>query len=170
MAAEFYHRLYDQVYGIRTCVLRLTNTVGPRMRIRDARQTFVGVWIRQLLEGRPIEVWGGSQLRDFTYVDDVVEALLLVAPCDKGHGQAYNLGGDGVISLKDLAAKLVEIHGHSSYEVKPFPPERRAIDIGDYYSDYTRMHETFGWKPRTSLDSALAQTIAFFREHRQHYL
>lgn len=170
MAAEFYHRLYDQVYGIRTCVLRLTNTVGPRMRIRDARQTFVGVWIRQLLEGRPIDVWGGSQLRDFTFVDDVVDALLLVAPCDAGHGQVFNLGGDCVISLTDLANKLVEIYGEGSYNVRAFPSERKAIDIGDYYSDYTRMRETFGWNPRTPLTEGLAQTIAFFREHRQHYV
>lgn len=170
MAAEFYHRLYDQVYGIRSCVLRLTNTVGPRMRIRDARQTFVGVWIRQLLENRPIEVWGGTQLRDFTYVDDVVEALLTVAPCEVGHGQVYNLGGDGTISLSDLAAKLVQINGSGSYSIRTFPPERKAIDIGDYYSDFTRIRETFGWQPRTNLDEALKRTIEFYRQHQQRYV
>jgi len=170
MSAEFYHRLYDQVYGVRTCVLRLTNTVGPRMRIRDARQTFVGVWIRQLLENRPIEVWGGSQLRDFTYVDDVVNALLLAASSDCGHGQVYNLGGDCVVSLKDLAARLVAINGSGSFSVQSFPAERKAIDIGDYYSDYTRMRELFGWRPQVTLDEALRRTLAFFREHQAFYL
>lgn len=170
MAAEFYHLLYDQVYGIRSCVLRLTNTVGPRMRIRDARQTFVGVWIRQLLENRPIDVWGGDQLRDFSYVDDVVDAMLTVAASDRGHGQVYNLGGDSAVSLKDLAAKLVQIHGSGSCTVRSFPPERKAIDIGDYYSDYTRIRETFGWRPRTSLDDALARTVAYFQKNQQHYL
>ena len=170
MAAEFYHRLYDQVYGLRTCVLRLTNTVGPRMRVRDARQTFVGLWVRQLLEGRPIDVWGGAQLRDFTFVDDVVEALLTVAPCEVGHGQVFNLGGDQVVSLGDLAARMVRIHGRGSCNVREFPAERKAIDIGDYYSDFGRIRETFGWQPRTSLDDALARTIEFYRENLPRYV
>lgn len=170
MAAEFYHRLYDQVHGLRSCVLRLTNTVGPRMRVRDARQTFVGLWIRQLLEDRPIDVWGGAQLRDFTFVDDVVEALLTVAPCDVGHGQVYNLGGDEVVSLADLAARLVRIHGRGTFTVREFPPERKAIDIGDYYSDFRRIRETFGWTPRTPLDVALERTVAFYREHLPRYV
>src|SRR5690349_7046956 len=75
MAGEWYHTLYNNVFGITTCALRLTNSYGPRMRVKDARQTFLGTWIRLLMEGKPFEVWGGQQLRDFTYVDDVVDAL-----------------------------------------------------------------------------------------------
>ena len=99
LAAEFYHTLYNNVYGLRACVLRLTNTIGPRMRVRDARQTFVGVWLRRILEGDPIEVWGGGQLRDFTFVDDCVEAMLLAAADERANGQVFNLGGDCTISL-----------------------------------------------------------------------
>src|SRR5919201_5959639 len=68
MAGEWYHILYNNVYDIRACALRLTNTIGPRMRVKDARQTFLGIWIRLLLEGKPFEVWEGRQMRDFTYV------------------------------------------------------------------------------------------------------
>src|SRR5689334_5096250 len=79
MAGEWYHILYNNVYGIRACALRLTNTYGPRMRVKDARQTFLGIWIRLILEGKPFEVWEGEQLRDFTYIEDAIDALLLTA-------------------------------------------------------------------------------------------
>jgi UDP-glucose 4-epimerase len=93
MAGEWYHILYNNVYGIRASALRLTNTYGPRMRVKDARQTFLGIWIKQLVENKPFEVWGGAQLRDFTYIDDTVDALLAAAVCDKANGKAFNLGG-----------------------------------------------------------------------------
>ena len=113
MAGEWYHILYNNVYGIRTCSLRLTNTYGPRMRVKDARQTFLGIWIRLLVEGKPFEVWGGEQLRDYTYVEDAVDAMLLAASNPQADGKIYNLGGDRVISLADTA-KLLESSGSSS--------------------------------------------------------
>ncbi|MCE9610779.1 MAG: NAD-dependent epimerase/dehydratase family protein [Chthoniobacter sp.] len=170
MAGEFYHRVFNNVYGIRTCVLRLTNTIGPRMRVRDARQTFVGIWMRRLLEGQPIEVWGGAQLRDFTYVDDAVEALLLSAARDDANGEVFNLGGDGVVSLKDLAALLVEINGGGEYVVREFPADRQRIDIGDYYSDFAKIRAALGWEPRTPLREALHRTLDFYRAHLGRYV
>jgi UDP-glucose 4-epimerase len=170
MAGEFYHRLYNNVHSLRACVLRLTNTIGPRMRIRDARQTFVGVWLRQLLEGQPIEVWGGEQLRDFNFVDDVVDALLLAAASEKGNGDVFNLGSSEVVSLKQLAQTLVELNGSGSFAVKEFPASRKAIDIGDYYSDFRHFQKTFGWTPHTPLCEALAETLAFYKENLKHYV
>jgi len=111
MAGEWYHILYNNVYGVRACALRLTNTYGPRMRVKDARQTFLGLWIRMLVEGKPFEVWGGHQLRDFTYVDDAVDAFLMAATSEAANGEIFNLGGDRVISLNELAELLVEING-----------------------------------------------------------
>ena len=108
MAGEWYHILYHNVYGIRTCSLRLTNTYGPRMRVKDARQTFLGIWIKLLVEGKPFEVWGGEQLRDFTFVEDAVDAFLLAACNPKADGKIYNLGGDQVISLLDTARMLTD--------------------------------------------------------------
>ena len=170
MAGEFYHRVFNNVYGIRACVLRLTNTIGPRMRVRDARQTFVGIWVRRLLEGQPIEVWGGGQLRDFTYVDDAVDALLLSAAREEANGEVFNLGGDGVISLKDLAALLVEIHGSGESVVREFPADRKRIDIGDYYSDFSKIRTALGWEPRTPLREALGRTLDFYRAHLGRYI
>ena len=170
LAGEWYHLLYHDVYGLRTSVLRLTNTIGPRMRVKDARQTFLGIWVRLLVEGKPFEVWDGEQLRDFTYVDDAVEAFLMVAAGNDADGRVFNLGGDGVISLKELADLLVEINGGGEYVVKEFPPDRKRIDIGDFYADYSRIRTTLGWSPRTPLREALARTPAFYRDHLEHYL
>ena len=170
MAGEKYHLLYSEVHGISSAVLRLTNTIGPRMRIKDARQTFVGVWIRQLLEGKPIDVWGGQQLRDFTDVDDAVDAFLLTAADPKTNGRVYNLGGGEVIDLASLAKLLVEVNGSGHFEVREFPAERHKIDIGDYYSDYSRIESELGWRPQRSLRDTLARTVTFYREHLAAYL
>ena len=170
MAGEWYHILYNNVYNLRSCSLRLTNTYGPRMRVKDARQTFLGVWIRLLLEGKDFEVWEGEQLRDFTYVDDAVDALLLGAARDEANGQVFNVGGDGTISLKALAALLVEENGGGRFTVRSFPADRKKIDIGDYYADDRRLRRMLGWSPRTPLREGLGKTLAYYRAHLAQYL
>ncbi|MCB9420721.1 MAG: NAD-dependent epimerase/dehydratase family protein [Ardenticatenaceae bacterium] len=170
MAGEWYHILYNNVYGIQACALRLTNTYGPRMRIKDSRQTFLGIWIRLAVEGRPFEVWGGEQLRDFSYVDDAVDAFLMAAMSEEANGKIFNLGDENVISLRDLADLVVEMSGDGKYIMREFPPERKKIDIGDYYSDYKYITSSLGWKPKTSLRDGLRESIQFYREHLKHYL
>ena len=170
VAGEWYHLLYNNVYGLRAAVLRLTNTYGPCMRIKDSRQTFVGVWIRLLLEGKPFEVWGGEQLRDFTYVDDCVTALLLAAADSRADGKVYNLGGDKVVNLRELADMLVEAHGRGSYVLREFPAERKKIDIGDYYSDDARIREELHWQPTVPLAEGLRRTLAYFAPRLEYYL
>jgi UDP-glucose 4-epimerase len=170
LAGEWYHLLYNDVYGIRTCVLRLTNTIGPRMRVKDARQTFLGIWIRLLVEGKPFEVWDGRQLRDFTYIDDAVEAFLMAAASEAANGKVFNLGGDYVISLKDLADLLIEVNGGGEYIVKEFPPDRKRIDIGDYYADYSLIRSTLGWEPKIPLREALKRTLDYYKNYLDKYI
>lgn len=170
LAGEEYHLLYSEVHGVPGTVLRLTNTIGPRMRVKDARQTFVGSWIRRILEDQPIEVWGGEQQRDFTYVDDAVEAFLLAATHPKAVGGVFNLGGVGRISLRELAETLVAVAGQGNYVIKEFPADRKKIDIGDFYSDCRLIGRKLGWKPRTTIKQALARTIAYYRQELPHYL
>lgn len=169
LAGEWYHTLYHEIYGIHSCTLRLTNTYGPRMRVKDARQTFLGLWIRLVTQNKPFEVWGGEQLRDFTYVDDAVDAFLLAAACDAAKGQIYNLGGDSVVSLKDLAETLITHHKGGNYTICAFPDDRKAIDIGDYYSDFGAIHRDLGWTPKVGLVDGLMQTMDYFRQHLQQY-
>jgi UDP-glucose 4-epimerase len=170
MAGEAYHNLYHDVYGMRSCALRLTNTYGPRMRIKDARQTFVGVWLRAVLEERPFEVWGGEQLRDFTYVDDAVDAFLLAALTPEMAGKACNIGGHGPVSLQSLAETLVAANGGGSFAKREFPAERKRIDIGDYYATDEMFRRLTGWAPQIDLRAGLEQSLAFFRQHVAHYL
>jgi nucleoside-diphosphate-sugar epimerase len=169
MAGEWYHVLYQRVYGIQTCVFRLTNTYGPRMRIRDARQTFVGVWIKNVLQGTPFEVWEGQQLRDFTYVDDCVDALLLGVTRKELSGEIFNLGGCEVVSLRQLADLLVSAARRGEYLVRDFPADRKRIDIGDYYSDFRKLHAATGWMPKVPLAEGLEKTIAYFAERLPLY-
>ncbi len=170
LAGEWYHLLYNNVYGIHACALRLTNTYGPAMRVKDARQTFLGIWVRQLIEGKPIKVFGdGQQLRDFNYVDDCVRALLLAGASETANGKVYNLGSSEVIGLKALAEMMVTLDCGGSFDLVPFPPERKAIDIGDYYSDFSLITRELGWRPRIELRDGLQKTLAYYLKHHAHY-
>jgi len=140
------------------------------MRIKDARQTFVGIWIRLLLEGKPFDVWGGEQLRDFTFVEDCIDAMLLAASSEKANGKIYNLGGKEIVSLRNLADHLIKINKKGTFVVKEFPEERKKIDIGDYYSDFSLISEELGWAPETPIEEALQKTIDFFRANLEYYL
>src|SRR6266480_517990 len=164
LAGENYHLVYGRAYGMHVSVLRLTNTYGPRMRVKDERQTFLGVWLRQLIEGVPIRVFGdGKQIRDFNFVDDVETALLMAAGNPEADGRIFNLGSSDAVSLGELAQLLVEINGGGSVEQIEFPLERKSIDIGDYRSDYRLISKTLGWKPRVFLREGLERTLAFYQ-------
>jgi dTDP-glucose 4,6-dehydratase/UDP-glucose 4-epimerase len=170
LAGEWYHLLYNNVYGIRACALRLTNTYGPRMRVKDARQTFLGVWIRNVIVGSPVLVYGdGQQLRDFNYVDDAVDALLAAAADARAEGQVFNLGSEEVVSLRQLAEDLVALNGSGTWRLVPFPAERKVIDIGDYYSDFSKIRAELGWSPKVGLREGLGRTLDYFRRHGSHY-
>jgi UDP-glucose 4-epimerase len=170
VAGEWYHIVYHRAYGLRTTSLRLTNTYGPRMRVVDARQTFLGIWIRRLLEGQELLVYGdGNQRRDLSYVDDAVDALLMAGACEATVGEIYNLGGDEVIALRALAELLVEINGAGAYRLVPFPAEQKAIDIGDYYGNFAKFQAALGWSPRVPLREGLARTLEYYRRHGREY-
>jgi UDP-glucose 4-epimerase len=169
-AGERYHLLYGEVHGLRVSVLRLTNTYGPRMRVRDARQTFLGVWLAALVRGRELEIWGdGTQLRDFTYVDDAVAAFLLTASDERALGKALNLGGERAVSLLELADLAVRANGSGSYRVVPYPADRKPIDIGDYVADDHAIRGLLGWRPAVPLEEGLARSLAYYREHGAAY-
>lgn len=170
VSGEWYHILYSKVYGIPCTALRLTNTYGPGMRVKDARQTFLGIWVKQLLTGERIKVFGdGLQLRDFNYVDDAVDAFLLAATKDAAIGEVFNLGSREVTNLKDLAEQIVSIHGQGGWDLIPFPPERKAIDIGDYYSDFDLARRILSWEPRTNLASGLKATLNYYADRGEKY-
>jgi UDP-glucose 4-epimerase len=171
IAGESYHLLYHDVYGIPAVSLRLTNTYGPHLLMKHGRQGFITTFMRLALQGDPIKVFGdGSQLRDFTYVDDAVDAFLRVALVREADGRAFNVGGQEPVSLLDVARLCQEVAGAGgSVETVPWPPEREKIDIGSIYVDHAQLAEATGWEPRVALREGLERTLAFYREHGEHY-
>jgi UDP-glucose 4-epimerase len=170
MAGEAYHLMFHSAYGLKTRSLRLTNVYGPGMRIKDARQNFIGIWLRRVLEGDPFEVWGGEQRRDMVFVDDAAEAFLAAAVAGETEGLALNVGGDAPYSLAEIAAALIAANAGGRCELKEFPPERKRIDIGDFVTDDTKFRALAGWAPRTSLAEGLARSLDYYRRNLASYL
>ena len=170
-AGEYYHLVYNNVFGVRACALRLTNVYGPRQLLRHNRQGFIGWFIRLVLENREIEVFGdGSQVRDFVYVDDAVEAFLAAGASDAVNGEAFNVGGDEHIAHRDLVALLVELAGQGRYRFVEWPTEKKAIDIGSFYADSTLFRTRTGWAPAVPLREGFARTLDYYRAHMVHYV
>jgi UDP-glucose 4-epimerase len=170
LAIEQYATLYFRHHQIKSTLLRLTNVYGPGIRIKDARQMFLGVWIRLLLENKPFEVWGGDQLRDLAYVNDVCDALLLAAGDEKTIGQIYNIGsGSKEVSLLELAETLVNVAGKGSFQVKEYPLERRGIEIGNIYLNDEKFRNLTGWKHQVTLEQGLQKTLEYYQEHLKAY-
>lgn len=168
LALENYLLLYHRVHGLGATIVRMTNVYGPRMRIIDGRQTFIGLWLRRVIEDDEIEIFGdGSQIRDLNHVDDVVDALLR-AGSSKGGGEIYNLGAEP-ISLLALAENLILLAGAGRFKIVPFPEGRRVIDIGDYHGDYGKISHTLGWNPSIEIDGGLLDAISYYRDHFEHY-
>jgi len=170
LAAEQYHLLYHRAYGLRTTCLRLTNTYGPRQLLHHNRQSVIAWFIHQALAGQAIQLFGeGRQKRDFNYVDDVVEALLLVGASEKTEGEVYNLGSSEPVTLAHVAEELIWLTGKGSLAYVPFPPERQLIDIGNCYSSYRKIAEAVGWEPGVNLHDGLQRTVDYYRAHQSHY-
>lgn len=169
IAGEQYHILYNKVYGIKACSLRLTNTYGPRHQMKHHRQGVLNWFIRQVIDNTTIKIYGsGSQIRDTSYVDDVVDAFLLAMMHKETPGEVYNIGGEA-FSLIDFVEKLIEINGNGNYELIEYPDESKAIEIGDYIADYSKFSALTGWKPKTNLEEGLKKTLAYYKQHKSMY-
>ncbi len=170
-AGEYYHLVYNNVFGVRACSLRLTNVYGPRQLLKHNRQGFIGWFIRLVIENRPIQIFGdGSQLRDFVYVDDAADAFLRAGASEACNGEVFNVGGDQPISHRALTTLLMEIAGTGRVEYVEWPADKKAIDIGSFYADSSKFKYTTGWAPSVKLREGLGQTISFYRQHWDHYV
>ena len=171
VAGEYYHLVYNNVFGVRGCSLRLTNIYGPRQLVKHNRQGFIGWFIRLAVEDREIQIYGdGSQLRDFVFVDDAADAFLRAGASDACNGEVFNVGGLEPVSHRDLVHLLLEVAGTGRVRYVEWPEEKKAIDIGSFYADSSRMRAATGWAPRTGLREGLARTVAFYRQHLPEYL
>jgi nucleoside-diphosphate-sugar epimerase len=163
-AAEGYYRLYHELYGMRSVCLRLTNTYGPRMHLGRTCHGFVSVFFSRAMLGWPIELFsGGAQRRDFNHVDDVVDALLAAAQLDMAEHEVFNLGHDEPQSVRAFAEAVCGALGGSTMSV-PFPDDRRAIDVGDYWGSYERFRRATGWRPQIDVEEGVRRTADYYRD------
>ena len=170
-AGEYYHLVYNNVFGVRACSLRLTNVFGPRQLIKHNRQGFIGWFIRLAIENATIQIYGdGSQLRDFVYVDDAADAFLRAGADDSCNGEVFNVGGDVPYSHRDLVHLLIEEAGSGRVEYVEWPADKKAIDIGSFYADSSKFKRTTGWRSTVSLRDGLRRTIDFYRRHYSRYV
>jgi UDP-glucose 4-epimerase len=170
MAGEWYHMVYHQAYGIEAVSLRLVNTYGPRQMVKDARQGFIGWFIKLAIEGSEIQLFGdGQQFRGFNYVDDVVDALLIAGTSKRVVGDYFNLGGVRPVTLEALVQMLLKATGKGSYRMVPFPDDKKPIDIGSVYTSWMKFNFATGWKPNVPIEEGLARTVGYYRQHKSHY-
>jgi nucleoside-diphosphate-sugar epimerase len=171
LSGEWYHIVYHKVHNINSTILRLTNTYGPRMRVKDSRQTFLGIWVRNIIEHKPISIYGdGSQIRDFNYIDDVVDAMLLAALQNFEAGTVFNLGNSEFISLTETAKQMIEVNGSGEFLHVPFPESLKHIDIGHFYGNFSKLNNETGWLPKTKFRTGIKLTLDYFRDNLKRYL
>lgn len=171
LCGEMYHRLYHRVYGLNTVCLRMTNTYGPRQLIKHNRQGFIAWFLNRTLQNDKILIYGdGSQIRDFTYIDDAVEAFLQAAQYPIAVGKVYNIGGIRPYTLLEVANILKKINPKLAIEKIPFPEERKKIDIGSYVADYSRITKDLSWSPKIDLEDGLFKTIQYYSDRLDSYL
>ena len=170
-AGEYYHLVYNNVFGVRACSLRLTNVYGPRQLLKHNRQGFVAWFIRLALEDREIQIFGdGTQLRDFVYVDDAVDAFLRAGADDVSNGEVFNVGGMEPITHGSLVELMIRTAGSGRFRYVAWPPDKKAIDIGDFYADSSKIRSALGWQPVTPLSEGLRRTFEFYRAHLDQYV
>lgn len=171
LAAEYYHLLYFRHYGLRTTVLRLTNTYGPRQRLRRAGSGFLGHFIRQALSGKPIQIYDrGNFKRDFTYVWDVLDAMIRAAESERSDGQVYNIGGHSR-SIRQVADAIQRLAGKNQpYIFIPHPEIAKDIEIGDFQASSKKIETDLGWTLKTSFEEGLKATMTFYKRELKNYL
>ena len=169
LSGELYHILYHKIHDMNIVSLRLTNTYGPKMMMKKNKGGFISIFVRKIIDKENITIYGdGEQLRDFNYVDDVCEALILSGYKNNIYGHIFNLGGEPV-SLLDFTKLLINTRGFGTYSFKPFPKYNKRIDIGDYYADIKKSEKYLGWKPRTTLALGLKRTVKFYLDNKHYY-
>jgi len=164
LAGEAYARAYYRTYGMPTVVVRPFNAYGPRSHHEGDAGELIPKSIVRALNGEPILIFGdGSQTRDYTYVEDMVRALVCAAESDAMIGQTLNIGSNSEFSAKDLAHKIADMVRNPDTNIS-FGPARPG-EVLRLYADPRKFIELCGWEPQISLDEGLVKTIEFFRYH-----
>lgn len=169
-ASEKYVLVYANAYQMHATVVRLANTFGPRSNIRTPDFGFMNYFIGLGLKGKDLPVYGdGAQMRNVSYVGDVVAALVAAATIDASDGQAFFAVSDQQYTVREIADTIAKHVGGQVRSV-PWPAERAAIEIGDAVISNAKIARMLGWQPACGLESGLQQTRKFFAPSLSHYL
>jgi UDP-glucose 4-epimerase len=169
-ACEKYFLIYGSYYRMRTTVVRLANVYGPRSSVRSPDFGFMNYFIGLALQGKEVTVYGdGAQLRNVSYVDDCVGALMLAATNSASEGQVLFATADRQYSVAQIAQAIVHAIGGSLRTIE-WPKERAAIEIGDAVISNSKIKNLLGWLPRTNLESGLRLTGDYFRPVLHKYI
>jgi UDP-glucose 4-epimerase len=170
LTAEKIIKVYNDVHGIRSVLLRLSNIYGPRSQMRHSRFGVCNWFVRLAMDHENIQVFGdGGILRDFCFVDDCVDAILRVAAVEEAAGEIFNIGSDIPVSFLELVKTIITVAGCGQWQFAEFSAERKAQEPGDFYSDISKIERFTSWRPATSLEVGLAKTVAYYKDHGAHY-
>lgn len=170
LTAEKIMKVYNDIHGIQTVMLRLTNIYGPRSQMKHSRFGVVNWFIRQAIDNQTIKVFGdGKILRDFLYIDDCVDAILMSAISEKAVGEILNVGVDKPTNFLDSVRLILEIAKAGTWEFAEFSPERKVQEPGDFYSNINKIKNLVSWEPKISLEEGLKKTIDYYRLYKKYY-
>ncbi|MDG6994381.1 MAG: SDR family oxidoreductase [Nitrososphaerota archaeon] len=160
LAAENYCRTFAKVYGLKTVCLRYFNVYGPRQKY-GPYSGVIPIFIKKALNNEPPSINGdGEQTRDFTFIDDVVQANLLALKKDVATGTVYNAAAGGTISINELARHIIGMTGKK--DLKPVHGPERSGDIRASYSDISKISKELGFKPQVGIEDGLRRVLEWF--------
>jgi UDP-glucose 4-epimerase len=169
-AAERIVLTYYNLHKIKSLCLRITNTYGPRHQMMHDEYGVFNWFIRKAMDNETIPIFGdGRILRDYLYIDDLIDSMISIALNDNAYGEVYNVGTGVPLSFIELAKKIIDISGSGKVDYTEFTSERKALEPGDYYADITKIQKLIDWHPRVSLDQGIKKTLDYYKKYKEHY-
>lgn len=164
LTASLYARFYNQLHGLDTTVLRLSNVYGPYFPSQRNNHTVLNRFFHLAVQKKPLVIFGnGEQLRDYLYIDDFTSAMLKVGVSPKTKGQTYNVGFGSSIQFKQMIELISEETG-TEIVYKEWPMMYQQVETGNYYSNIKKISQEIDWKPEIDFSLGVKKTISFLKE------
>lgn len=171
LTSEKYLLMYYKDFGIPSTVLRLTNPYGPRQQVKHSKYSLVGWFVRQAMENKLIKIYGdGQQLRDYIFIDDIVEAMLDCGANDGTNGEIINIGSGTSTKFCDMVSSVLECVKSGSMEFVPWPDNYEKVETGDISVDISKLQNITGWKPKFTLKEGISRTYEYYKQYMDKYI
>ena len=171
LTAEKYHKLYFDVYDVKTTVFRINNVYGPRCQMKHGHYGVLNLFIGWALQNMPLTVFGdGNQTRDYIYIDDLINAFLKIMDNPETDGQSYQVGSGIETRFIDMVNIICETVGKGEIVFQSFPDTLDKIDIDRFVSSFDKLKNTTGWTPNVSLEKGISKTVEYYQKNLGDYL